>query len=260
MRKPWLKFLVLSFITGLGQAGECAEQDTLPSPHLFNLEPALFGKGADKTFRTWEKDFIDLGLAYEEHPGNYVREFLGWFGFSPSNHNVYQYFDTYSYKSGDYYYQEFATGDPDVLYYEKEVYQSAYLFHHLDRSGGNISSLWNVFGSIINETVSPLLRPGRQERIYALNLISAWECLKQNPGYDQKMIHLYNLLEESYWRSDVVWSYLSPMMCPAVTERIEKMAPDRVLWFYTFWARRHHEGNAEAVYRIMKIMLNEGAS
>jgi hypothetical protein len=228
---------------------------------LFDLETPLFGKTADKTKRAWEKEFIATGVAYEKNPENYITRILNWFQIGSPNQPAYSYLNNYTANHNRYYYSDFIHASPEYLaIYDKSIYESVYLFNHVDRSGGNIMQLWNLFGSIVSDAVSPLLKPGNKERIYVLNLVSVWECLKSAPEYNDKLEALYNLLEESYLWSDVVTTTMRPLMCPAVTLRLERMDAYLVQWYYSFWVRRHHEGNAEEIYHIMKVMLQEAAS
>lgn len=224
--------------------------------HLFELDNPDYTKESNPERYQWEQEFIAFAKETEKKPENYIRHILKLIEINGESHELITYRGNYMWHFYTYYYDEFKK--PDGYLYEKPEIKKAYLHCHIGRSSENITRLWSVFGPLFTEIASPCLQEGRPERGYIQTLVNNWDCMKGTKNYSKKLDEIYFKLNQGYYYGDELWTILKPVMCKSGTKNGSvyfEYDSDRA-WVYTFWVRRHHEGNADAVYTILKGLID----
>ena len=241
----WIFGFILIPLSGISQ-----------DKHLFELDNPDYTKESNPERYQWEQEFIAFAKETEKKPENYVRHILKLMEINGESHELITYRSNYMWHFYTYYYDQFK--DPAGYLYEKPEIKKAYLHCHISRSAENINRLWSVFGPIVSEIAAPSLKEGSPERGYIQTLVNNWDCMKGTKNYSKKLDEIYVKLSENYYYGDELWAMLKPLMCKSNSKNGSvsfSWDSDRA-WVYTFWVRRHHEGNADAVYTILKSLID----
>jgi hypothetical protein len=226
--------------------------------HLFDFDTPFFGPGADQTFREWEKDFIAFGKKVEQTPVGYIRHVIGWLEINDGNRMLSDYKLSYMANSGIYSYM-YLLNNSDPMYWDKHYVRDTYLFTHISRSGENISRLWNNFGYLVEEVISPHIQAGKIERVYVKILLDTWTCITEKKNYRKKLDAIYKKLVSKSPGPDDMLDYVEPLICTDINNRLTQAEgysyTPNIQWLYTFWVRRYHEGNAEVTAGILESLL-----
>lgn len=226
------------------------------STQLFDFSKSLFPNGADQTRLELEKEFIEYGKKTELTPKNYVRHLLSWFKSEGEGYDLGTYRYSYLNNSNRYYYENFADTSQEI-WGQKSYIQKGYLFFHISRDAKNIERLWNIFDDLVLEIIAPYMEDGRREKLYVQILMEAWDCISEKKNYEKKLDEIYgDLVEYGYYSVD---DYSKTIACPSVNNRLITPTDEYLQyekgWIYSFWVRRHHEGNAEVTYKILQRLL-----
>lgn len=233
--------------------------DSIKTVKLFDFSQPSFVDGADKKRSDWEKDFIAFGRTTETTaPQNYVKHLIKRFALDGTvDNDLYIYRYNYSYGSGRYSYENFADGD-QMLWADKTETREGYLFHHISRDPENLRFLWSIFDNLVEAALEPYLRKGARERYYIEILTETWECISSKKNYAKKLDALYlKILDQGVY---AILEHSKGIECQTLNSKLSLSSGQSLEyekdWIYSFWIRRHHEGNAEATYEILTSLLN----
>jgi hypothetical protein len=143
----------------------------------------------------------------------------------------------------------------------------SYLVYNIDRSPEQISRLFNSYKNIIYEMIDSNLYRDKHLDLYVKTLVKVYHHLIQMDDYEEQMKRIYNAVEDENKDPDIFGrtSNQFPIYEPVLNEDVIKMFKGTngmvmndwgqytdVLWFHSFWLRRYHEGNSEAVFQILQ--------
>lgn len=234
------------------------KDDTVSDQHLFDFDEPLFGDDADNTQKEWENDFIEFGRELEKTPVGYIRHVLGLLDFNGDSKSLEEYKSNYLWNTGLYGYQFFAAPNSEI-YFTKESLREAYLISHVSRSEENVTRLWDNFGYLAVEVISPYMSVGRKERTYVQGLIDTWTCITEKKHYEKKLKDIYEQITLLKPNCDELVDYVKPLMCESLNQQFTRTSDYSksrdVQWIYTFWVRRYHEGNVEVTFKILESLI-----
>ena len=131
-----------------------------------------------------------------------------------------------------------------------------YAFH--ERHPRRIRAFFDNFGDLIYDALPErAFRESFLDR-YVQNLINLYYELKQLPDYEEKLAKLYNKMNTTHDQYRLTEQYLPDLdpFRPALEQqrvRIDEVPQQRVaVWYISFWARRHAEGNMEETEKILE--------
>lgn len=231
--------------------------DSTKDGHLFELTP-LFANDPNPTRRQWEQDFITFAKKIEEKPQGYVRHVLGVFTNGEYQGNLSDWRLSFTWNSNRYSYEGFASYAPET--YQKEAVREGYLLSRISRDGDNIERLWGAYGTVAEEVLGVFFSTFPKMKDNLGILVTTWECISSTKKYKKKLDKLYQQLDTYEISHYELYEHLGSLRCPEADSKMVgddfKYTSNRE-WIYSFWIRRHHEGNAEVVYTIFKSLIEE---
>lgn len=145
--------------------------------------------------------------------------------------------------------------------------QLAFLSYRINRSGKNISTLFNASKETFYTLVDKEKFQAYGLDAYVNSLLDTYTHLKSLSDYDDQMKRIYSEVKEED-NNDNIFGRTSnqyPIYEQIINGDIQsKYAGTNgmvlnefgeftdVLWFHSFWVRRYQEGNSEAVVKILK--------
>ncbi|MEO0895458.1 MAG: hypothetical protein AAFY71_03490 [Bacteroidota bacterium] len=172
---------------------------------------------------------------------NYVRQFI------PKGIDSKSYYDFQKEKNRD----------------DRKSLLRSYIITRLDRSPDQLYSRFLTYQGLIYSIIPPSFYHGSVLSDYTETLIAVYEELQKEERLESKMNSLYQKLNDLSGFCSVAESHgqiLGDLVSDQTKEKFDDTYDlctlDPVFndanWFYSFWVRRYHEGNAEAVYTILK--------
>jgi hypothetical protein len=140
----------------------------------------------------------------------------------------------------------------------------AYLLFRLDRSPGNITSLWSNYRNFI----ITVLESGnvRDVRPYVNELIKVYDHITSMPNHRavvkeiSKRVAAWdkeNTNDDGYINSGYIQIDQAEIYAPLIEqEKYDTRTDGLAVWYHSFWVRRFAEGNEKVVYDILKEVAN----
>lgn len=131
------------------------------------------------------------------------------------------------------------------------------LISALSRDKDQVAELFRLYEPAIYCMISPEIYKETGMQLYVKTLITTYRELHHFPkDYDGLMVHLYDVAGSL---RDEVYEGYAPYVSDQVLQDFGSTIEDTdytvsgtICWLYSFWARRHHEGNDKAVYDILR--------
>lgn len=139
-----------------------------------------------------------------------------------------------------------------------------FLVSNMSREKGQVMQLFNRYEELLYCLIPEELYKESAMHLYVRTLLYTYEQLHcQEEDYNALMTRFYDLgleVERVGWEAEErVFSEYEPYIDDIIHERFESTQlyldsrfSRTVQWFYSFWARRHHEGNDEVVHEILQ--------
>lgn len=253
------RYPVLILVSLLLSTAKVHAQSDTGYVHLFDINDPVFPEGTDARRIQWAKEFIKSARNTEKTAGNYIKFMVNYLGPFENEMNIYDYVWTYYGFTGRYQYENFMNTEYE-LWADKETTRRGFLFYNISRSNENILRLWGIFDGVVLNIVKPCLAENRKERRCLEILKENYNHIYAKKGNIKKLSKLYDLLSNDSWEdyddiSKLVYQLSTENTHPDVLEKQGFTYSYDAEWFVTFWARRHHDGCAEAVYAVIEDML-----
>lgn len=125
----------------------------------------------------------------------------------------------------------------------------SYFVYRIDRSPDNIQRIWDALGSTLMNRIDRALYTELHIKKWLDLHLATYEHLRSQPNYKTQLTNAYNQLQREHSNDHSIYDqaeFLSPLM------ENDPYESDSSLTAYSFWMRRHHEGNADVVAQILK--------
>lgn len=140
---------------------------------------------------------------------------------------------------------------------DKKSQLFAFLAYRIKRTPKHLKDLFDQYSKVIYTAIPKELYKSSQLDKYVDALIKVHDHLKVMPDLEKKWLEIGAVVAKQdrnkkiFGRTASQYSIYQSILHPEVNKTFTKRKTD-VLWFHSFWLRRHQENNTAAVYGILK--------